>query len=189
MAKVGTHQAAQPVNDQRDDSTLDQHTESLPFANLDAIAGEEAADVVQEQVSAEQLEQERQEGEILTSAGEWRPALDLAREMLVATVPELDEVWTPPRLDKLALAIARCDIEYGWGGAGTFMRSPMLGLAVAGFPIAMGTYRVVKPKIEAAKAIKLAQEQAKREAVKPGSMTQEQLAVAPGAPAFGAGPV
>lgn len=187
MAKIGTPQAAQPVNDQRDDSTLDQQTEALPFASLDAIAGEEAADVVQEQVSAEQLEQDREEGQILASADEWRPALDMAREMLISTVPELEPVWTPPRLDKLAIAIARCDIAYGWGGAGTFMRSPLLGLAVAGFPLAVGTHRVIKPKLEAAKAAKLAQEQARREAVKPGSMTQEQLAVAPGAPAFGAG--
>lgn len=187
MAKI-TEQTAMPINDQRADSTQDQ-AGAAPFAQLDAIAAEEHVEQAQEQISVEQIEAQQQEGEILASAGEWRPALDLAREMLVATVPELEPVWTPSRLDKLALAIAQCDIAYGWGGAGTFMRSPLLGLAVAGAPLAVGTYKVIKPKLDAAKAQQIEAQRKAREALKPGSMTSEQLAVAPDAPAFGSGAV
>jgi hypothetical protein len=182
-----TDPAAQerPIPDGRSDATADQ------WNALDAIAGEEAQAVAQQTVTAEEVAEQQLQTAIAQGADEWRPLLDLGREMLVATVPELDGVYTPSRLDKLAVALAHCDIAYGWGGAAQFARSPLLGLGIAAFPLAVGTYRVVKPKLDAAKAAKLAAERARLagQQRRPGSATEEELAIAKGAPPFGAGVV
>jgi hypothetical protein len=174
MAKVTDAPVEQPVQDARSDSGIDLLAE---------IANEEIAEQAEAQAKTVAAEAAEAENTLADIAHEWRGALEAGRVLLVEMIPELDPVWSPPRLDKLSVALARCDQEYGWGGVGELAKSPLVALAVAGGPIAWGTYTVIKPKMEAAKAAKL--EAARQNAIKPGSMTQEQLAVAKGAPAFG----
>lgn len=175
MAKITDPQPVDgPVADMRADSTLDA---------LREIAAEELREHEDIAAKVEAQAQQTIESEAAAVAAGWREALGAAREMLIAVIPPLDSVWTNPRMDALAAALGRCDQEYGWGGAGQLLGHPLFGLAVAGAPLAYGTYTTVKPMIEEGKKKRAAEEAAKK--VKPGSMTQEQLAVAPGAPAFG----
>jgi hypothetical protein len=173
MAKVMDPETGRVVQDGRADSTVD---------TLAQIAAEEVAEQVEQEADAAAAQAQEAASVAADLTHEWRGALEMARELLVSVVPPLDPVWSPPRLDKLAAALARCDQEYGWGGTGAVLGHPLFGLAVAGAPLGWGTYQVVKPMMDAAKAKKLEQERAK---LKPGSMTQEQLAMVPGAPAFG----
>jgi hypothetical protein len=176
MPKI-TDTPVEHVPDTRADSTVD---------TLSLIAAEEQAETAAvEQGAAAQEAQEAatQEADL---AHEWRGALQMAREIVVEFVPPLDPVWSPDRLDRLAGALARCDQEYGWGGTGQLLGHPLFGLAIAAAPIGWGSYVVVKPMLDEAKAKKLA-EQRERQGP-PGSMTREQLAVARGAPAFGEQP-
>lgn len=177
MAKITDPAPAEaPVVDKRADSTLDA---------LGAIAAEELAEQVDIEAQEAAAQTKQAEAQAVDLTREWREALDMAREMIVATVPPLDPVWSADRLDRLAGALARCDERYGWGGAGVLLGSPLFGLAVAGAPLAIGTYQVIKPMTDAAR---IERERQKRAAIPPGSMTREQLAVAPGAPAFGSAP-
>jgi hypothetical protein len=165
-----------PVNDTRADSTMDA---------LGAIAAEETAETVAQETAEAAAEAQAAATQVADLTREWREALDMAREMIVATIPPLDPVWSADRLDRLAVALARCDERYGWGGTGALIGSPLFGLAVAGTPIAFGTYQVVKPMMDAEKAQREAAQRART--LPPGAMTQEQLAIVP-APAFGAQP-
>lgn len=174
MAKV-TEEVPAPVADTRADSTVDVLAE---------IAQEELAEHEEIAAKVEQTEAATAEAEASDIAAGWREALGVAREMLVAVIPPLDPVWSNPRLDTLAVALGRCDQAYGWGGAGKMLGHPLFALFVAGAPIGYGTYQVVKPMVDKAKADKAIKDA--NRAIKPGSMTQEQLAVAAGAPEFGA---
>jgi hypothetical protein len=174
MAKVTDAPVEQPVPDVRADSGVDL---------LADIANEEIQEQAEAAAKVVATEAAEAESMLADIAHEWRGALEAGRVLLVELVPELDPVWSPARLDTLSVALARCDQEYGWGGVAEVAKSPLVALAVAGGPIAWGTYTVIKPKMEAAKAAKL--EAARQNAIKPGSMTQEQLAMVKGAPAFG----
>ncbi len=156
---------------------------AVEAAILDQIAQEELTEQASMAAKEQAAEVAEAESTLADIAHEWRGALEAARVLLVEMIPPLDPVWSPPRLDKLSVALARCDQEYGWGGVGELAKSPLVALAVAGGPIAWGSYVVVKPMMDEAKAKKIAAQQASK--IKPGSMTQEQLAVAPEAPAFG----
>ncbi|CAE6746541.1 hypothetical protein R69619_02724 [Paraburkholderia nemoris] len=174
MPKITDATPGEPVVvDTRADSTVDV---------LQEIALEEMSEHADIAAKAEAAEQATIESEAADVAAGWREALGVAREMLIAVIPPLDPVWSNPRLDALSVALGRCDQAYGWGGAGKLLGHPLFGLVAAGAPIGYGTYQVVKPMMDKAKA-----EQAAKaaQAIKPGSMTQEQLAVAPGAPSFG----
>lgn len=174
MAKI-QELAAGPVvvQDGRADSTLDV---------LASIADEELTEHADIAAKIEAADAATIESEAADVAAGWREALGAAKELLVAVIPPLDPVWTNTRMDALAAALGRCDQAYGWGGAGKLLGHPLFALAVAGTPIAYGTYVVVKPMLDETKAKKAAQQQAK---LKPGSMTPEQLAVVKDAPAFG----
>jgi hypothetical protein len=177
MAKINeAPSAAEPAAvDTRADSTVDM---------LADIAAEEIAEHADIAAKVEAAEAATIESEAALVAAGWREALGAAKELLVAVIPPVEPVWTNARMDALAAALGRCDQAYGWGGAGQLLGHPLFALAVAGAPVAYGTYTVVKPMMDKAKQEKAAK--AVAAPVKPGSMTQEQLAVAPGAPAFGA---
>jgi hypothetical protein len=176
MAKI-TDKPADVVPDTRADSTLDA---------LGAIAQEEQAEHAEIAAKVEAAEAATVEAEAADVAAGWREALGAARELLVAVIPPLEPVWNNARLDALAAALGRCDQAYGWGGAGRLLGHPLFGLAVAGAPLAYGTYTVVKPMMDAAKAKQLEKQREPRRV--PGSATQEQLAVAPNAAGFGEQP-
>ncbi|MFM0206937.1 hypothetical protein PQQ96_05960 [Paraburkholderia sediminicola] len=162
------------VVDTRADSTVDV---------LAGIAQEEMSEHADIAAKVEAAEAATIESEAATVAAGWREALGAAKELLTAVIPPVEPVWTNARMDALAAALGRCDQAYGWGGAGQLLGHPLFALAVAGAPIGYGTYQVVKPMMDKAKAEQAAKLAAPK--IKPGSMTQEQLAVAPEAPAFG----
>jgi hypothetical protein len=175
MAKITDAAPAEPgVVDTRADSTVDVLAE---------IAAEEMTEHADIAARIEADAAATAESEAADVAAGWREALGVAREMLIAVIPPLDPVWSNPRLDALAAALGRCDQAYGWGGAGKLLGHPLFGLAIAGAPIGYGTYVVVKPMMEEAKKKQIEAQKARQ--IKPGSMTPEQLAVAPEAPAFG----
>lgn len=174
MAKITDVQPAEQVPDSRADSTVDV------LADIASEELAEHADIAAKLASAEAATIEAEAADV---ADGWREALGTARELLIAVVPPLDPVWSNPRLDALAAALGRCDQAYGWGGAGKLLGHPLFGLFVAGAPVGYGTYQVVKPMMDKAKAEQAAKLAATK--VKPGSMTPEQLAVVPDAPAFG----
>lgn len=121
-------------------------------AELDAIAGEELADSQDLQAQANAAQQAQQE----ENADGWRQAVRAAGDIVTSALPEASPVWTRERMDNLGDALARCDEHYGWGGAGALLSNPLLALAVAAFPLALGTaqvYKTVKAKAEAEEAI------------------------------------
>lgn len=175
MAKITDAAPAEPgVVDTRSDSTVDVLAE---------IAQEEMSEHADIEARVMAAEAATIESEAADVAAGWREALGAAKELLTAVIPPLEPVWTNARMDALAAALGRCDQAYGWGGAGRLLGHPLFALAVAGAPIGWGTYQVVKPMMDKAKAEQAAKLAATK--VKPGSMTQDQLAVVAGAAAFG----
>jgi len=147
---------------------------ALEFPGLSSIANEEAAETVQleaEQVAGQQAEAEaRAEDE---TAG-WLQAVDVAGEIISATWQSARPVWNPPAKERLAAALAHCDAVYGWGGVGSIMSHPLLGLAFAAFPLVIGTAKAVAEERRLA-----AVEVEAREVVKPNG---DPMAAAAGAP-------
>ncbi|KVD19185.1 hypothetical protein WI80_33360 [Burkholderia ubonensis] len=136
------------TQDNRADSTLDQ------------IAAEELAEheELREQAEAkEQAEQERAFGELVDG---WKQAVVTAGDIVTSVWPGAKPVWTDERMTNLGAALARADEVYGWGGAGSLFSHPLVGVAVAGFPLAMGTAQVIRVDAEARKRAKLRDTQA-----------------------------
>lgn len=113
------------------------------IGRLDGIAGEEGAQaeaIQQDQdddaaKKARAAEQEQADG--------WRQAVGTAKDLICSPFPEAEPVWTDERMDNLAGALARCDAAYGWGGIGGLFAHPLIGLALASFPLAVGTAKAV----------------------------------------------
>ncbi|KVL36387.1 hypothetical protein WS97_12105 [Burkholderia territorii] len=136
------------IADNRADSTLDQ------------IAAEELAenDALREQVAADEQAQAAEAFEALAAG--WRQAVVTAGDIITSMMPEAKPVWTDERMTNLGAALARADEVYGWGGAGSLFSHPLVGVAVAGFPLAVGTAQVVRAKSEAHKLAKLRESKA-----------------------------
>ncbi|MBN3734650.1 hypothetical protein [Burkholderia sp. Tr-20390] len=136
------------VADNRADSTLDQ------------IAAEELAenDALRERAEADEQAQAAEAFETLAAG--WRQAVVTAGDIITSLLPEAKPVWTEDRMSNLGAALARADEVYGWGGAGSLFSHPLVGVAVAGFPLAVGTAQVVRAKSEAHKLAKLRESKA-----------------------------
>jgi hypothetical protein len=133
--------------------------------SLGAIAGEEAQafdDIEQDAQQAAAKDAAREEDE---AAAGWLQAVDAAADMITAPFPEAESVWTKTRKENLAMALARCDAIYGWGGVGGIFGHPLVGLAIASFPLAIGTVKA----INAAKP-------PKRQKLAPGAIMPDAMA-------------
>ena len=111
---------------------------------VDGIAAEEvaeSADAAAQATAAQQAQEAQQQQE---NAEGWRQAVRAAGDIVTSALPEAKPVWTRERMDNLGDALARCDEVYGWGGAGNLLTHPLIGLAVAAFPLAFGTVKVVQ---------------------------------------------
>jgi hypothetical protein len=86
--------------------------------------------------------------------------MQAARDIVASAFPALGAVWTKDRMDNIGAALARCDEHYGWGGAGKLIGHPLAGLAVASFPVAIGTVQWVKLEKERLATQRLAQKNA-----------------------------
>jgi hypothetical protein len=160
------------------DSATQQPT--LEFSGLSSIAAEEIAETSQAEAEqrTEAAEEAEQRAEDATAG--WLQAVDVAGEIVSATWQSARPVWNPAAKERLAEALARCDEAYGWGGVGTIMSHPLLGLALAAFPLVLGTAKAV-----AEERRKAAVDVEAREALKPTPV--DPMAAAAGAPAQGAG--
>jgi len=83
----------------------------------------------------------------VSSAQEWRDAVQFGCGMVIAIRPELSEEWTTPRLDAFGDALAKCGAHYGWN-IEKLLGHPLFALAISGFPLAMGLVRVEKARAE-----------------------------------------
>lgn len=130
---------------------------------LDQIAAEEAAETTAAQAAETATAEAAQADEREAMFDGWRQAVNAAKDLITSALPEATPVWTAERCDNFAAALARCDEHYQWGGAGKLLSNPLVGLAVAGLPLAIGTanaYKEVKAKAEAQAAIARAQSSA-----------------------------
>lgn len=154
----------------------------LEFSGLSSIAAEEIAETSQAEAEqhAEAAAEADQRAEDSTAG--WLQAVDVAGEIIGATWQSARPVWNPAAKERLAEALARCDEAYGWGGVGTIMSHPLLGLAFAAFPLVLGTAKAV-----AEERRKAAVDVEAREALKPTFSAGDPMATAAGAPAQGAG--
>ena len=125
------------------------------LASLDAIAGEEAQAFVEVQQDAEQAAQQEAAQQEQEAAAGWLQAVEAAKDLICAPFQEAEPVWTNTRMENLAGALARCDAVYGWGGIGGLFSNPLVGLAIASFPLAVGTAKAINkasppklPKVE-----------------------------------------
>jgi hypothetical protein len=116
---------------------------TLEFPGLSSIADEEAAELGQGQADQHAQERAQAEARAEDATEGWLQAVDVAGEIIGATWPTARPVWNPPAKERLAQALARCDEAYGWGGVGAIMSHPLLGLALAGFPLVLGTAKAV----------------------------------------------
>jgi hypothetical protein len=120
-----------------------QGPQTLEFAGLSSIAAEEQAETSQAE-AAQNADAAAQADERAEDAVEgWLQAVGTAGEIISATWPSARPVWNPGAQERLAAALARCDEAYGWGGVGSLMSHPLLGLAFAAFPLAVGTAKAV----------------------------------------------
>ena len=136
--------------DTRADSTLDANPRTLDDM-LGAIAAEELQEHAEVREAAEanaQAQADAQQAELIDG---WRQAMRAARDIVVSGFPQATPVWTLERMDNIGAALAACDEKYGWGGAGRLLGSPLLALAVASFPVAIGTAQLIR--VEKQKAI------------------------------------
>lgn len=83
-------------------------------------------------------------------AQEWRDAAAMGCGMVVAMYPELKADWNEQRMADLGNALHRCAERYGWTVGGLFGH-PLVGLAVATWPLGVSLARVAKERAEAAK--------------------------------------
>jgi hypothetical protein len=127
------------------------------MGRLVGIAGEEGL-----QVEAVQQEQDEDAAKKARAAEQehtdgWRQAVGMVAGIICAPFPEAAPTWSNDRMDALAGALARCDSVYGWGGVGGLFAHPLIGLAVASFPLAVGTAKAIgeaRAKKEAGQAPK-----------------------------------
>jgi hypothetical protein len=147
-----------PILDNRADSTLDQPVLVAGGVNpqvastiLDAIAAEEAQEYADHQAKQEAKQQADAESGMAELVEGWQQAMRAARDIIVSGFPQATPVWTLERMDNIGAALAACDEKYGWGGAGRLLGSPLLALAVASFPVAIGTAQLIR--VEKQKAI------------------------------------
>ncbi|MBT2180499.1 hypothetical protein KKP06_22035 [Ralstonia pickettii] len=111
---------------------------------LDGIAAEEVAESAEQAAQATAAQAAEQQQQQQENADGWRQAVRAAGDIVTSALPEAKPVWTGERMDNLGDALARCDEQYGWGGAGALFSHPLIGLAVAAFPLALGTVKVLK---------------------------------------------
>jgi len=162
------------------DDTSKQPT--LEFPALTGIADEELSESRQADAekSKEQADEAEERAEDATEG--WLQAVNTAGEIISATWPSARPVWNPGAQERLAAALARCDEAYGWGGVGSLMSHPLLGLALAAFPLAIGTAKAV-----AAERAKAVVDVEAHEALKPSFAAGDPMAAAAGAQPQGAG--
>lgn len=143
------------VFDNRADSTLDA-APTGPETPADVIAqiGQEELDeheAIAEKVQAD--EQAAIDAAHAALAAGYRDAMNHAAKMVSAMFPELKPVWGEDSMGNIGEAPAHCDEHYGWGGAGKLLGHPLVHLAVASFPVAVGTaqyFRMRRAEAEAA---------------------------------------
>lgn len=152
-----------PVIDARADSTVDAAPQTVN-AVLDQIKGEELAENEELRASVEAEQQAQLDGERAKLVGGWQQAMQDARDIVASAFPQLGAVWTKDRMDNIGAALARCDEHYGWGGAGKLIGHPLAGLAVASFPVALGTYQWIKLEKERLATQRLANKNAASDA-------------------------
>jgi hypothetical protein len=152
---------------------------TLEFSGLSSIAAEELAETSQAEADqhADAAAEADRRAEDATEG--WLQAVDVAGEIIGATWQSARPVWNPAAKERLAEALARCDEAYGWGGVGSIMSHPLLGLAFAAFPLVLGTAKAV-----AEERRKAAVDVEAREALRPTPV--DPMATAAGAPAQGA---
>jgi hypothetical protein len=126
-------------------------TPTLEFAGLSGIAEEELQENRQAEMKQGADEAAQAEERAEDAVEGWLQAVDVAGEIVAATWPSARPVWNTSAKSRLAEALARCDEAYGWGGVGAIMSHPLLGLALAAFPLAVGTAKAVAT--ERAKAV------------------------------------
>lgn len=119
---------------------------TLEYAGLSGIADEENAEFIQGQEKVEEAQQAEQAAKAEDNLAGWLEAVNHAASMVTAMIPEATPVWNKDRLEALAVALARCDDAYGWGGVGGLFTHPLVGLGFASFPLIVGTAKVLKVK-------------------------------------------
>lgn len=114
---------------------------------LDAVAAEaarfDAAGVAQE--VAESAPPSTQADSSVSSIDEWEDAVGFGASIVFEGVPELKEKWPQKKLDKFAGALAKAGEHYGWN-IQKLLGHPLLGLAVASWPLAQGVREVMREK-------------------------------------------
>lgn len=115
---------------------------------LDAIA-REAARFDAEQGGAQDAPHDDAQAvrDAVSSAQEWRDAVQFGCGLVIAMRPELAEEWTGARLDSFGDALAKCGAHYGWN-IEKLLGHPLFAVAITGFPLAMGLVRVEKARAE-----------------------------------------
>ncbi|WP_186289121.1 hypothetical protein [Burkholderia gladioli] len=169
---------SRPVIDGRADSTADNKGDQGALADvLASIALEEQRE--DEAIAAKVARDATAEAEAALAelVSGWETAVSHGADILTSAFPALLPVWTKPRCDGLAAALARCDEHYGWGGAGALLGHPLLGLAVASAPLAIGTVQVIKVEKMKAEAAKLAANNAASDARSPGGQGDKASAI------------
>jgi hypothetical protein len=151
----------------------------LEFPGLSGIAAEEIAETSQAEADQHADETAEADQRAADATEGWLQAVDVAGEIVSATWQSARPVWNPAAKERLAEALARCDEAYGWGGVGAIMSHPLLGLALAAFPLVLGTAKAV-----AEERRKAAVDVEAREALKPTPV--DPMASAAGAQAPGA---
>lgn len=124
------------------------------IGRLDGISGEEGAQAEAIKQNQDDDAEKKARAAEQEQADGWRQAVGTAKDLICSPFPEAEPVWTGERMDNLASALARCDAAYGWGGVGGLFAHPLIGLALASFPLAVGTAKAVG----AARAQRLANE-------------------------------
>ena len=113
------------------------------LASLDRAAGMESDVIGEIESDADMAAAKKARAAEREQVDGWREAVGAARDIVCSTYPEADPVWSNDRMDALAGAMARCDAIYGWGGVGGLFANPMIGLAVAAYPLAVGTAKAI----------------------------------------------
>ncbi len=142
------------VIDARADSTLDaqQSGPQTPDDVIEQIGREEIAEseAIAERIAADEQASIDAAHEALAAG--YREAMRHAAKMVTAMFAELKPVWADESMNNIGDALAHCDEHYGWGGAGKLLGHPLVHLAVASFPVAVGTAQYFKMRRAQAEA-------------------------------------
>lgn len=122
---------------------------------LDAIAREaatfdEQGAIIDEPEGGEQPQNETPEATV-SDVKEWRAAVRLGCGIVIAKNKGLEKEWTPEVLDDMAGALAVAGAHWGWN-LQKIMGHPLIGLALAAWPMYEGAKRFAAEKAEAAPA-------------------------------------